>query len=127
MEEFEEEYRYYCREMVWSAFEEYVLPNWQASAEEEGEEEGEKDFNPHSNHLDLWKRAINCLLDRIFWDRDWMMSTGSPQFLDGIEEELAETADLKDYFTTRLPKVTPEQAIKALEEIKNWQDLHKLP
>lgn len=123
MQEFEEEYRYYCREMVWSAFEEYIFPNWQASAEEEAE----RDFNPHSNNLDLWNRAIEGLLERLFWDRDWMMSTGSPQFLDGIEEELAEIADLKDYFTTRLPRVTAEEAIAALDEIKNWLELRKLP
>lgn len=123
MEEFDEDqkYRYYYREMVWNAFEEYVLPNWQVSAEEYGEDEDEWDFNPHSNNFELWDDTIEGLLERFFWDRDWIMSTGTPQILDGIEEPLAELADLEDYFTTRLPKVTHEAAIAALNEIRNWQ------
>jgi hypothetical protein len=123
IEEFDEDekYRYYYREMVWSAFEEYILPNWQAAAEEYGEDEDERDFNAHSNNFDLWDSAIEGLLDRFFWDRDWMMSTGTPQILDGIEESLAELTDLEGYFTTRLPKVTAEEAIAALNEIRNWK------
>ncbi len=123
MEEFDEDeqYRYYYREMVWSAFEEYILPSWQASTEEYGEDEDERNFEPHSNNFELWDDAIDGLLERFFWDRDWMMSIGTPQVLDGIEQSLAEIADLEDYFTTRLPKVTSEQADLAFAAIKNWQ------
>lgn len=119
-QEFDEEYRYYYRAMVWSPFEKYILPNWQASAREYGEDETEQDFDAHSNNSERWDNAIEGLMERFFWDRDWMMSTGTPQLLDGIEEELAELADLDNYFTTRLPKVTAEQAIAAITEIKNW-------
>lgn len=123
IQEFDEAYRYYYRGMVWRAFEEYILPNWQASAKEYGEDEDEQDFNVHSNDFELWDDAIEGLMERFFWDRDWMMSTATPQLLDGIEEELAELADLDNYFTTRLPKVTTEQAIAAITEIKNWAGL----
>lgn len=122
MQEFDEDekYRYYYREIVWSAFEEYIRPNWEASAEEYGEDDEERDFNPHSNDVELWNDVIEGLLERVFWDRDWMLSAGSPQILDGIEEDVAELTDLENYFTTRLPKVTPEEAIAALDEIRNW-------
>jgi hypothetical protein len=102
-----------------------VLPKWQAEAEEyEADEEDEKAkeeqaFNPHSNNVDLWDEAIEGLVERIFWDRDWMMTSQNPQLLDGMEASLAEMTGLTDYFTNRLPIVTPEQAETAFLAIRD--------
>ncbi|MBW4528218.1 MAG: hypothetical protein KME18_24055 [Phormidium tanganyikae FI6-MK23] len=126
-EEDDEELGYFYRRLVWKAFEEYVLPNWKATEEEYGVDEDEAAFNDRSNNLELWDEVIEELIDRIFWDRDWMVTWTSPRVLDGIEDEISEPLGLEDYFTNRLPKVSAEESATALAEIRNWKldDNHK--
>jgi hypothetical protein len=126
-EEDDEELGYFYRRLVWKAFEKYVLPNWKAAEDEYGVDEDEAEFNVHSNNLGLWDQAIGDLMDRIFWDRDWMVTWTNPRVLDGIEDEISEPLGLDDYFTNRLPKVSAEESTAALAEIRNWKldDDHK--
>jgi hypothetical protein len=119
-EDNDEELQFFYRRLVWEAFEEYVLPNWKAAEAEYGVDEDEAAFNHRSDNLDLWEQAIDDLIDRIFWDRDWMMTWTNPQVLDGVEDEISEPLGLDDYFTNRLPKATAEESAIALAEIRNW-------
>ncbi len=50
-----------------------------------------------------------------------MTNTGTPQLLNGIEADIAELANLENYFTIHLPKITAEEAIVALNKIRNWE------
>jgi hypothetical protein len=126
-EEDDEELGYFYRRLVWKAFEEYVLPNWKTAEDEYGVDEDEAAFNDRSDNLELWDEVIEDLIDRIFWDRDWMVTWTNPQVLDGIEDEISEPLGLEDYFTNRLPKVSAEESATALAEIRNWKldDDHK--
>lgn len=119
-EDNDEELQFFYRRLVWKAFEEYVLPNWKAAEAEYGVDEDEAAFSHRSDNLDLWEQAIDALLDRIFWDRDWMVTWTNPQVLDGIKDEISEPLGLDDYFTNRLPKVAEEESEIALAEIRNW-------
>ena len=120
---------------MWTPFEEYVLPTWQISDADEEVDESEAAFNPHSDDFELWNDAIDGLIDRIFWDRDWMITRTNPQVLDGVEESISQPLGLDDYFTNRLPKVSteesalslPQRSRLALVEIRNWNldDSHK--
>lgn len=126
-EEDDEELSFFYRRLVWKAFEEYVLPNWSSAEDEYGVDENEAEFNARSDNLDLWDQAIEGLIDRIFWDRDWMVTWTNPRVLDGIEDEISEPLGLDDYFTNRLPKVRAEESAAALAEIRDWKldDDHK--
>ncbi len=124
-----EEVGYFYRRLVWRAFEEYVLPNWKATEDEYEVDEEEAEFSDLSENLDLWRQAIEDLIDRIFWDRDWMVTWTNPQVLDGIEDEISKPLGLDDYFTNRLPKVSAQESalplaqrsLLALDEIRNWK------
>lgn len=120
--------KYFYRRLVWQPFEEYVLPIWQASDPDEDVDEAEAAFNLRSDHVELWDDAIEKLMDRIFWDRDWTMTWTHPQVLDGIEESISQSLGLDDYFTNRLPPGNAEDAVLlaqrsllALTEIRNWK------
>lgn len=126
LDEDDEELGYFYRRLVWKAFEEYMLPNWKAAEGEYGVDKNEAAFNDRSENLDLWDQAIEDLMDRIFWDRDWMVTWTNPRILDGIEDEISQPLGLDDYFTNRLPKVSAEESAVALAEIRNWKlDDHK--
>lgn len=117
----EESLKYFYRNLVWRAFEEYLLTNWPAGREEFGFDEELDTFHPHSDNLRVWHTVVDQLVDRIFWDRDWALTSKHPEVLYGMEEELSQPLGLDDYFTNRLPRVTPEQASVASAEIQNWQ------
>jgi hypothetical protein len=114
----DETYRYFNRQVVWKAFEEYVRPIWERANEED---EQERTFDLRSTNVDLWDQALEGLTERFFWDRDWTLTSQNPQLLDGIETSLAEITGLTDYFTNRLPTVTAAQASISFTAIKNWQ------
>jgi len=120
-EDEDEELGYFYRRLVWKAVKEYVLPHWKAVEEEDEVNEEEVAFNDRSDNLDLWDQAIEDLIDRIFWDRDWMVTWRNPQVLDGIEDEISKPLGLDDYFTNRLPKVSAQESAIALDEIRNWK------
>ena len=118
----EEDLKYAYRRSLWNAFEEFVHPRWESAVEEYGEREEEVDFSDRSTNFDLWEEIIDELADRIFWDRDWQVSTIAPQLLDGIETELSQITGLdEDYITNRLPSVTEEEVAIALAEIRSWK------
>jgi hypothetical protein len=118
----EEDLKYAYRRSLWNAFEEFVRPRWESAVEEYGEREEEADFSDRSTDLDLWEEIIEDLADRIFWDRDWQVSSISPQLLDGIEEEFSQLTGLdEDYITNRLPSVTEEEVAIALSKIRTWK------
>jgi len=100
----------------------YVLPKWQAAVEEYGEDPEETAFNERSDNFELWDNAIESLLERVFWDCDWQISSIEPQLLDGVDEQLTAMTGLEDeYMTNRLPQVSDEEAISALEAIRQWR------
>ncbi|MGV0028092.1 hypothetical protein [Phormidesmis priestleyi] len=118
----EEDLKYAYRRLLWKAFEGFVRPRWESAIEEYGAREEEADFSDRSTNLDLWEEIIDELADRIFWDRDWQVSSIAPQLLDGIEPEFSQITGLdEDYVTNRLPSVTKEEAAIALIEIRNWK------
>jgi len=117
----DESLQYFYRNLLWRAFEEYLLTSWQAGQEEFGFDEELDTFHPHSDNLRVWHTVVDELVDRIFWDRDWALTSNHPEVLDGMEEELSQPLGLCDYFTNRLPQVTPEQAEIAIAEIRSWQ------
>ncbi|BAS59541.1 hypothetical protein NIES2135_09300 [Leptolyngbya boryana NIES-2135] len=117
----EESLKYFYRNLVWRGFEKYLLSNWQAGQEEFGFDEELDTFHSHSDNLSLWHTVVDELVDRIFWDRDWALTSNHPEVLDGIEEELSKPLGLDNYFTNRLPQVTLEQEEVAINEIRNWK------
>ena len=117
----DEDFRYYYRRMLWQIFEEHIRPLWDSAIEEYGEDEAEQAFHDRSTNFALWDSMIEDMMERIFWDCDWMVSSVAPQLLDGIEEELSQRLDLTEaYVTNRLPNVTVGQAETALAAIHNW-------
>jgi hypothetical protein len=117
-----EEFKYYYREIVWQVFDEFVYPRWQDAIEEFGEDEEENAFNQHSTNLSLWESIIDQMADRIFWDRDWMVSSFAPELLDGIEKSFSDVTGLtEEYVTNRLPKVTSKQVNEAIAAIRKWK------
>ncbi|MBD1847467.1 hypothetical protein H6F89_29520 [Cyanobacteria bacterium FACHB-63] len=124
-EEDEEDLQYFYRSLTWEPFVKYVLPKWQAAIEEYGEDPEESAFNERSDNFDLWDNAIEGLLERVFWDRDWQMSSIQPQLLDGVDEQLSAVTGLDDeYMTNRLPQVREEEALAALKAIRHWTQAH---
>jgi hypothetical protein len=125
----EEDLKYAYRRLLWNAFEEFVRPRWESAVEEYGEREEEADFSDRSTNLDLWEEIIDGLADRIFWDRDWQVSSIAPQLLDGIEEEFSQLTGLDEaYMTNRLPSSTDEadlplaeRSLLALAAIRTWR------
>ncbi|MER3435855.1 MAG: hypothetical protein C4288_21360 [Leptolyngbya sp. ERB_1_1] len=125
----EEDLKYAYRRSLWNAFEEFVRPRWKSAVEEYGEREEEADFSDRSPSLDLWEEIVDDLADRIFWDRDWQVSSIAPQLLDGIEEEFSQLTGLDEaYMTNRLPSSTDhtalplvERSLLALAEIRAWR------
>ncbi len=122
--------KYYFRRLIWRAFEEFVRPRWRDAVTEDGKREEEAEFSERSTNLNLWEEIIDELADRIFWDRDWQMSTTfavsagqrTPRPLDGIETEFSQATDLEeDYITNRLPKVSDAEVAAALAEIRAWK------
>lgn len=110
--------KYFYRRLAWSAIEKYVLPRWRETDEEYGEDEAIATFRIDSDNLDLWRDAIEELVERIFWDRDWIVNSGDAEIM---EDSLSEAVGLEDYFSDRLPAVSVEQATAALSEIQNWK------
>ena len=126
-EEFEaeaepEDFTYAYRELVWQPFSVYLLEGWQeAEFEDEGDEYEPIIYDVHSTDLNIWSDIIEGLMNRIFWDRDWQITTSNPQLLDGIEPTLGEAVGLTDaYVTNRLPKFDLNQANRLLAEIRQW-------
>ena len=125
----EEDLKYAYRRSLWNAFEEFVRPRWESAVEEYGEREKEADFSDLSTNLDLWEEIIDALADRIFWDRDWQVSSLAPQLLDGIEEEFSQLTGLDEaYMANRLPGAADEtdlplaeRALLALAAIRTWR------
>jgi hypothetical protein len=125
----EEDLKYSYRRLLWNAFEEFVRPRWEDAVEEYGAREEEADFSDRSTNLDLWEEIIDALADRIFWDRDWQVTSIAPQLLDGIEAEFSQLTGLDEkYVTNRLPSGTDESALPlaqrsllALAEIRAWR------
>ncbi|MBD1848197.1 hypothetical protein H6F89_33570 [Cyanobacteria bacterium FACHB-63] len=113
--------KYFYRRLVWSAIEQYVLPKWKEANEEYGDDEAVATFSARSDNLDLWHDAIEELVDRIFWDRDWMVSSNDFEDLDNVDDSLSEAVGLNDYFTERLPTVDANEATAAVTEIQNWK------
>ncbi|MBW4542649.1 MAG: hypothetical protein KME43_26500 [Myxacorys chilensis ATA2-1-KO14] len=113
--------KYHYRRLVWSAIEQYVLPRWKAAEEEYGEDEAVATFSIASDNLELWHDAIKELVDRSFWDRDWMVNSGDAEGLDDVDDSLSEAVGLEDYFTDRLPAVSAEQVTAALAKIQGWK------
>jgi hypothetical protein len=115
--------QYFYRHLLWKAFEEYVLPVWKNSEEEEPDsgDGDEVTFDNRTDDPEFWDEIVEELIERIFWDRDWMVTWTNPQVLDGIEPEASKPLDLDDYFTNRLPKVSIEESEKALAEIRTWK------
>lgn len=120
-----ESMKYYYRNLVWKTFKEYVLPNWkQFDSLFIDTNNKSSAYDVHSKDPSFWKEVINSLADMIFWDRDWVITTIHPQILDGIEPHVSESIRLSSsYVTNRLPKISREQALEALEAIKNWGEL----
>ncbi|MGG6270499.1 hypothetical protein ACQ4M3_37575 [Leptolyngbya sp. AN03gr2] len=117
-----EEFKYYYRNIVWQVFDEFGYPCWQSAIEEFGEDEEENAFHQHSTNSRLWKSIIDQMANRIFWDRDWMVSSFAPELLDGIDQSFSEMTGLtEEYVTNRLPKVTSKQVKQAIAAIKNWK------
>jgi hypothetical protein len=113
----DERLKYFYRSLLWKAFEEYLVERWQAGQEEFGFDDELDRFHPHSDNLRVWQTVVDELSDRIFWDRDWALTSNHPEVLDGMEEELSQPLGLDDYFTNRLPQVTPEQTAAALASL----------
>ena len=133
-EEFEaaeapEPFTYAYRQLAWQPFSAYLLEGWQASEfEDEGDEYEPIIYDVHSTDLGMWKDIIDGLMERIFWDRDWQITTTNPPLLDGIDPNLGEAVGLTDtYLTNRLPKVDPDQTNKLLAEIRQWEISAKPP
>jgi hypothetical protein len=122
----EEAIKYGYRLLVWKPFEALIFPNWLAVDNEMDEFEPaarkqEAQFSYRSTDYDLWDQAIDELADRIFFDRDWQLSFTHPQVLDGIEKTLGDKVGIdEDYMTTRLPRVSDEEAAIALKAIQTW-------
>ncbi|MBW4444070.1 MAG: hypothetical protein KME10_23165 [Plectolyngbya sp. WJT66-NPBG17] len=89
----DESLQYFYRNLLWRAFEEYLLTSWQAGQEEFGFDEELDTFHPHSHNLRVWHTVVDELVDRIFWDRDWAITSNHPEVLDGMEEELSQPPD----------------------------------
>lgn len=133
--EIDDNYAYLYRRMVWEAFEELELPGLLEADREEGYSDEEDDTEEEENDTDnfyglkykstnlhSWEFAVDCLADRIFWDRDWEMVSLQPQLLDGMDENLSYNMGIdEDYFSNRLPKVTDEQGKVLLQEILDWK------
>ncbi|KAM3098809.1 hypothetical protein ACKFKG_04910 [Phormidesmis sp. 146-35] len=59
----------------------------------------------------MWEEIIEDLADRIFWDRDWQVSSRclhvEDELLDSIEEEFSQLTGLDEaYMKNRLPRLT---------------------
>ncbi|NER38218.1 MAG: hypothetical protein F6J93_30395 [Oscillatoria sp. SIO1A7] len=124
------EYRYYYRKMLYLPFKEIILP-WELESLEQEREDYEPDefekmlqakqkFDYRCNVFGEWDNIIEFLADRIFWDRDWQIVSYHPQLLDGGNEITKMMGIDDDYLSNRLPKVSDEEAAKALAEIHAW-------
>lgn len=117
----DETLKYFYRDLLWKAFEAYFLESWQVGQEDFGWDEELDTFHKRSDNLRIWQIVVDDLADRIFWDRDWTLTSNHPEVLDGMEEALSRPLGLDDYFTNRLPQISPEQATIALTAIQNWK------
>lgn len=113
----DEEIKYFYRRLIWKAFEQYLLPGWQAGIEEFGANEELDNFNDRSDNLDLWQTVIDELADRIFWDRDWQIKARDVESPTDLDESLG----LEEYFTNYIPLVSSKQVAAVVAEIENWQ------
>ncbi|MEP0915394.1 hypothetical protein NC981_01065 [Leptolyngbya sp. DQ-M1] len=116
-DEEDEAIKYFYRRLIWKAFEQYLLPAWQAGIEEFGPNEELDNFHDCSDDLDLWRTVIDELADRIFWDRDWQIKVRDFESPTDLDESLG----LEEYFTDHIPLVSKKQVADAVAEIKNWQ------
>lgn len=121
---------YFHREMLWKVYEKLICPSYDALEEDSEDEDLEDEdfvdvyegFTLHTVNINPWETIIESLMERIFWDRDWRISTQLPELLDGIEESFAETTGLtEDYLSNRLPKVTEKEAMSLLRNIHSWR------
>jgi hypothetical protein len=61
---------------------------------------------------------IEDLANRIFWDRDWQVTSCSPEVLDGVQPEIEAQMGFGDnYFSTKLPKANRSQIVEAINYI----------
>lgn len=112
-----EEIKYFYRRLIWKAFEQYLLPGWQAGIEEFGANEELDNLHDRSDNLDLWHTVIDELADRIFWDRDWQIKVRDFESPTDLDESLG----LEEYFTNYIPLVSSKQVTAVVAEIENWQ------
>lgn len=61
--------------------------------------------------------AIDELVDRIFWDRDWQIKVNDFESTTALDELLG----LEEYFTNHIPFVSSKQVAVVVAEIENWQ------
>jgi hypothetical protein len=111
-------------ESFWLESEEYKTDLILAGRERWEDDPEEEEFRLDYHTMDelLWINAIDELASRIFFDRDWYITSYHPQILDGMTEEFSEITDVaSSYITNRLPTVTSEQVQAALTEIRNWK------
>lgn len=113
----DEEIKYFYRRLIWKAFEQYLLPGWQAGIEELGANEELDNFHDRSDNLDLWQTVIDELADRIFWDRDWQIKVRDFESPTDLDESLG----LEEYFTNYIPLASSKQVAVVVAEIENWQ------
>jgi hypothetical protein len=116
----DEDLIYSYRQLAWNAYDRLVLASREPWEDDPDEEEFRLDY--HTMDEPLWINVIDELASRIFFDRDWYITSYHPQLLDGMTEEFSEITDVaSSYITNRLPIVTPEQVQAALVEIRNWK------
>ncbi len=117
-------YEFYYRQILWQAFLNLVKAELESVPEKDFEAEEDIDipeFNEFSQDLEQWETIIESFLERVFWDRDWMISTKFPQLLDGIEPEFTAATGIDEgYMTNRLPAGIQIDVNLALSQIKNW-------
>ena len=118
----EDTFLYQYRKLTWNAYTELILSNQQKPDEAFDASDDElSSLGWRSTNTRDWKDAIEDLADRIFYDRDWLVTVQHPQLLDGLEEDFSQQTGISEnYITNRLPKVSTEQVAAALSAIQAW-------
>jgi len=112
---------YYYRQLIWNAYEILIVAEHR-SLEDEPKEEEEPLLNWRSTDIIDWISALDELADRIFFDRDWQVTSLHPQLLNGLTENFSEQTGIEEYyFVNRLPEVTSQEAETALLALKGGQ------
>jgi hypothetical protein len=113
---------YFYRRFVWDAYKALILEERQSRKAELDDEDGEPLLDYHSRDRGDWVNRLDELASRIFYDRDWQITSFHPQLLDGLSESFSEQTGIdEEYVTNRLPKVTTEQTVMALSALDSWK------